>query len=160
MAWESYQNAPGNFPNTPNTWGIYMCSLYVNYQLAIGGIGEMLSRSWARSTPIYQYIDQNSSYYRNRIDMKYRSRINIAFRIGESDARLERKFHEEAESRRGLIGLKGHSWVGGCRITLSNAMPFEGVFALISFMKEFKAENPLWARKGRWADGTLDWHSD
>lgn len=43
----------------------------------------------------------------------------------------------------GLIGLKGHAWVGGCRITLSNAMPFEGVFTLISYMKVFKAENPL-----------------
>lgn len=120
-----------------------MCGLYVSYQLASGGIGEMQARTWARSSPIYKYIDENSDYYRNTIDVKYRSRINITFRIGDKIASLETKFHEEAESTMGLIGLKGHSWVGGCRITLSNAMPFEGVYTLLSYMKAFKERNPL-----------------
>ena len=57
MAWESYHQAPDTFPNTPNTWGIYMCNLYVNYQLAQGGLAEMQARCWARSLPIYKYID-------------------------------------------------------------------------------------------------------
>ena len=103
----------------------------------------MHARCWARSNPIYKYIDENSSYYHNSIDFKYRSRINIAFRIGDKNVSLETKFAQEAESTAGLIGLYGHSWVGGCRVTLSNAMSFEGVYALLTFMRAFKASNPL-----------------
>jgi len=55
---------------------------------------------------------------------------------------METKFAQQAE-RAGLLGLKGHAWVGGCRVTLNNAMPFEGVYKLIDFMKAFKASHPL-----------------
>ena len=114
-----------------------MCGLTVNHQLSLGGLAEMQARTWARSTPIYQFIDQSGQYYRNKIEKKYRSRINITFRIGEGDKaeeRLETKFYQEAEANEGLIGLKGHAWVGGIRITLGNAMPFEAVFTLIEYM--------------------------
>jgi len=71
-----------------------------------------------------------------------RSRINVTFRIGDKNVSLETKFAADAE-KVGLLGCKGHAWVGGCRITLNNAMPFEAVFKLIEFMKAFKAANPL-----------------
>mmetsp|Transcript_24092 Transcript_24092/g.32305 ORF Transcript_24092/g.32305 Transcript_24092/m.32305 type:complete len:103 (-) Transcript_24092:1749-2057(-) len=102
----------------------------------------MQARAMARSAPIYGYIDSSNDYFRNDIEHKLRSRINVTFRIGDKNVALETKFAQEAESE-GLIGLKGHSWVGGCRVTLNNAMPFEGAYKLIDFMRAFKARNPL-----------------
>ena len=84
----------------------------------------------ARSTPLYHYINSESSYYRNDIEPKMRSRINVTFRIGDKNEALEAKFAQDAE-KAGLLGLKGHAWVGGCRVTLNNAMPFEAVYRLI-----------------------------
>ena len=139
LSWETYKNATDTFPNTPNTWGIYMCGLTVDYMLNQGGLGEMNARALARSTPIYEYIDKSGGFYTNSIGATYRSRINITFRIRNNEA-LETKFAQEAQAA-GLIGLAGHSWVGACRITLNNHMPFEGVYALIDFMQAFKASN-------------------
>ena len=88
-----------------------------------GGLGEMYARTLARSRPIYDFIDRNAGFYRCVIDPNYRSRINIAFHIqdasGNARPDLDAKFAEEAKSA-GLIGLNGHQWVGGCRITLNN----------------------------------------
>lgn len=89
---------------------------------------------------LYDMIDTSSDYYSNPVDLKYRSRMNIPFRV-KKDEKLENKFLKEAQEA-GLIELKGHRSVGGCRASLYNAMPLEGVEALVNFMKKFRDENP------------------
>lgn len=74
------------------------------------------------------------------MEAKYRSRVNIPFRICNDEA-LEAKFSTES-TEAGLIELKGHMRVGACRASLYNALPVEGVLALIAFMKTFKENNP------------------
>jgi phosphoserine aminotransferase len=93
-----------------------------------------------RSALLYKTIEESDGYYTNPVDPRYRSRMNIPFRVKCNDA-LENKFLKEAEAA-GLIELKGHRSVGGCRASLYNAMPIEGVVALTDFMKKFKEENP------------------
>lgn len=89
---------------------------------------------------LYDYIDGSDGYYTNPVEPKYRSRINIPFRVKKDD-KLEAKFLKEAQEQ-GFIELKGHRSVGGCRASCYNAMPVEGVEALINFMKKFREENP------------------
>ena len=99
----------------------------------------MHARSLAKSAPLYDYIESSKDFYINKVEQAYRSRINITFRIRD-DAELEAKFAQEAQAA-GLVGLKGHDWVGGCRITLNSHMPFEGIYTLIDFMQAFKSKN-------------------
>jgi len=89
---------------------------------------------------LYDYIDSSNGYYTNPVDPRYRSRMNIPFNIKKS-AELEAKFLKEAEAN-GLIELKGHRQLGGCRASFYNAMTVEGVEALIALMKKFQTENP------------------
>lgn len=91
-----------------------------------------------KSKMLYDFID-GSSYYSNPVEPKFRSRMNIPFRV-KSDEALETKFLKEAEAE-GLVELKGHRSVGGCRASIYNAMPIAGVEALITFMKKFMDEN-------------------
>ena len=84
-------------------------------------------------------IDGSSGYYSNPVDPKYRSRTNIPFRV-KKDEKMEAKFLKEAAEQH-LIELKGHRIVGGCRASVYNAMPMEGVEALVNFMKKFRDEN-------------------
>ena len=88
---------------------------------------------------LYEFIDSSSGYYTNPVEVKYRSRTNIPFRV-KSDETLENKFLKEA-AQEGLIELKGHRSVGGCRASCYNAMPVEGIEALVNFMKKFRDEN-------------------
>jgi len=91
-----------------------------------------------KSDFLYDFID-NSGFYSNPVDKKCRSRMNIPFRVNMDEA-LEKKFVVEAD-KEGLIELKGHRMVGGCRASLYNAMPMEGVKALVNFMERFMKEN-------------------
>lgn len=100
----------------------------------------MQAKAAERSTLLYNYIDGSEGYYVNNVEARYRSRINIPFRICNNDE-LEAKFLTEA-SAANLVDLKGHRSVGGCRASLYNAMPVEGVQALITFMTNFKENNP------------------
>lgn len=100
----------------------------------------MGAKAKERSEMLYNYIDNSDGYYKNVVEAKYRSRMNIPFRVCSNDE-LETKFIKEAAAKN-LIELKGHRSVGGCRASLYNAMPIEGVAALIEFMTEFKAGNP------------------
>jgi phosphoserine aminotransferase len=88
---------------------------------------------------LYDYIDGSNDYYSCPVEVKYRSRLNVPFRV-KKDEKLEEKFLKEA-AKEGLIELKGHRSVGGCRASLYNAMPVEGVEALINFMKKFREGN-------------------
>ena len=94
LAWKTFEDAPDTYPNTPNVWGIYMCGLMLDHQMTLGGLGEMQARALARSTPIYDYLDQGAQdgFYVNKVEPKYRSRINITLRIRNKDTALEAKF--------------------------------------------------------------------
>lgn len=138
--WEKFAGAVNTFHNTPCCWSIYMCGLNIEHMLEQGGLAKMQANAVERSQMLYNYIDSSEGYYSNKVDAKYRSRINIPFRVCEDEA-LEAKFLAEA-TQANLIDLKGHRSVGGCRASLYNAMPLAGVNALIDFMTQFKANNP------------------
>lgn len=104
-----------------------------------GGLESIARRNQQKAAALYGFID-GSGFYGNPVEAAYRSRMNVPFTLAVADeARrlaLEKTFVAEAE-REGLVGLEGHRSVGGMRVSIYNAMPQEGIDALISFMKEF-----------------------
>ena len=116
-----------------------MCGLNIEHMIKEGGISVMAERAKAKSDALYSYID-GSDYYSNTIQAKFRSRMNVPFRVC-CDETLEAKFLKEAKEA-GFVDLGGHRSVGGCRASIYNAMPMEGVKALIEFMESFKSSNP------------------
>jgi len=103
----------------------------------IGGLEEMEKLTRKRASLLYDYIDE-SKLYSNPVAKEDRSYTNIPFVTG--DAELDKRFVKEAKEA-GLVNLKGHRTLGGMRASLYNAMPMEGVYALINFMKKFEKEN-------------------
>jgi phosphoserine aminotransferase len=91
-----------------------------------------------RSGILYDAISKNGSFYRSPVDAKYRSKMNVVWRLPSEE--LEEKFVKEATAQ-GLDGLKGHRSVGGCRASIYNAIPIEGAKALASFMDDFAKKN-------------------
>ena len=138
--WETFAKAPNTFHNTPSCFPIYMCGLNLAYMKEQGGIAAMQAAAGARSEKLYSFIDGSNGYYTNGVEACYRSRINIPFRIHNNEE-LESKFLAEG-SAAGLVEMKGHRSVGGLRVSLYNAMPMEGVDALIAFMTRFMESNP------------------
>ena len=138
--WATFSKAANTFHNTPACWPIYMCGLNLAHMIEKGGIPAMNEAAVKRSTTLYKFIDESDGYYANTVEAKYRSRMNIPFRICTNED-LENKFIKEA-AEEGMIELKGHRSVGGCRASLYNAMTQEGVEALVAFMGKFKAGNP------------------
>ena len=125
--------------NTPPVFPIYMMGKVMKWMKANGslaGIGKMAEE---KAEILYAAIDNSDGYYNNPMDKEYRSLMNIVFRLPTEE--LEAKFVAEAKTA-GLIGLKGHRSVGGCRASCYNSMTVEGVKALIVFMNDFKANNP------------------
>ncbi|WP_144393577.1 3-phosphoserine/phosphohydroxythreonine transaminase [Pleionea sediminis] len=120
--------------NTPPTYSWYLAGLVFDWIKRQGGVEEMERRADERSTILYEYID-NSEFYRNPVKPHCRSRMNIPFIL--QDESLNEMFLAEAEQF-GLVNLKGHRSVGGMRASLYNAMPIEGVEALVEFMKDFE----------------------
>ncbi|WP_261210213.1 3-phosphoserine/phosphohydroxythreonine transaminase [Variovorax sp. CY25R-8] len=125
--------------NTPPTWGIYMAGLTFQWlreqtEGALSGVAAMEQRNIAKAKLLYDFIDA-SSFYLNKIDPGCRSRMNIPFFLRD-EARNE-AFLSGARAA-GLLQLKGHKSVGGMRASLYNAMPLEGVQALVSYMREFE----------------------
>jgi phosphoserine aminotransferase len=123
--------------NTPPTYSWYMSGLALKWIKEQGGLGAMEKRSHVRSSSLYQAIDE-SDFYNNPIEAKYRSRMNVIFTL--IDDSLNEKFASEAKVH-GLAALEGHRSVGGMRASMYNAMPEEGVNALITFMQEFERAN-------------------
>ena len=124
--------------NTPPCWCIYMAGLVFDWILSIGGLEEMKRRNERKASLLYDYLD-SQNYYTATVDKKCRSMMNVVFVTG--DAELDKKFAKEAAAA-GLKNLKGHRSVGGMRASIYNAMPYEGVAALVEFMKAFAANNP------------------
>ncbi len=128
----------GSMYNTPPTFAIYMAKLVFDWILSIGGLEEMKRRNERKASLLYDYLD-DQQYYTATVDKKCRSMMNVVFVTGDSE--LDNKFVLEAEAA-GLKNLKGHRSVGGMRASIYNAMPYEGVEALVEFMKAFAIENP------------------
>ena len=130
------QHQQGSRLNTPPTYAWYMAGLVFEWTEASGGVGRMAELNQKKSDTFYQYLDQ-SAFYRNDIPSEFRSHMNIPFQI--VDESLHGRFITEAEAA-GLSSLKGHRSVGGMRASIYNAMPIEGIEALISFMQDFESK--------------------
>ena len=128
----------GSMYNTPPCYSIYMLGLVAEWLLSIGGLDEMKKRNERKAALLYDYLD-SQDYYKAPVRKDSRSMMNVTFVTG--DAELDKKFAGEAAAA-GLKNLKGHRSVGGMRASIYNAMPEEGVAALVAFMKKFAAENP------------------
>jgi phosphoserine aminotransferase len=123
--------------NTPPTFGIYVVGEVFKWIKAQGGLAAMAEHNEAKARLLYEHLD-NSEFFRGTVQTTSRSLMNIPFRAPTEE--LEAKFIAEA-TKRGLDGLKGHRSVGGMRASIYNAFPREGVFALVTFMKEFERAN-------------------
>ena len=121
--------------NTPPTYAIYMCGLCLKWLKAQGGVEGIEPVNIEKARLLYDAID-NSRLFRGTADPASRSRMNVTFVTDSPDRDAE--FVKEAAAR-GLVNLKGHRLVGGIRASIYNAMPIEGVKALVEFMKEFES---------------------
>ncbi len=120
--------------NTPPCWSIYMCGLVFKHWLSQGGIASVAANNEAKAKLIYDAIDESGGFYRGHAQVPFRSRMNIAFTLAQ-DA-LTDQFVSEAKDN-GMVDLKGHRSVGGCRASVYNAFPIEGCQALSDFMRDF-----------------------
>jgi phosphoserine aminotransferase len=120
--------------NTPPTYGIYMAGLVFQWLKKNGGIAAMEKTNIAKSELLYAAIDASNGFYNCPVAAADRSRMNVPFTL--KDAGLDGEFIKQADAR-GLLQLKGHRSVGGMRASIYNAMPLEGVQALVNFMNEF-----------------------
>ena len=132
----------GSMYNTPPTYAIYICGLVLELVLEwiqneIGGLEKMAEINRAKAAMLYDFLD-SSKLFRGTVVKEDRSIMNIPFVTG--DAELDKKFVKEAEAA-GFINLKGHRTVGGMRASIYNAMPTEGVKALVAFMQKFEQDN-------------------
>jgi phosphoserine aminotransferase len=123
--------------NTPPVFSIWGVKLVLDWIKKNGGAEGMAARAAEKSSLVYDVID-GSDFFRSPVDKRYRSRMNIVFRL--PDEELEKKFVSEAQAA-GMLGLKGHRSVGGLRASVYNACPKEDVVALTQFMKEFERKN-------------------
>ena len=135
----SYQTQAKNdsLYNTPPCFPIYIAMLVFRHLKKLGGVKEIQKINEYKASLLYNFID-NSSLYKNSVNPKDRSIMNVPFVTGSEE--LDAKFVKEATAN-GLVSLKGHRLVGGMRASIYNAMPVEGVKALIEFMKKFELEN-------------------
>lgn len=123
--------------NTPPCFPIYISMLVFRWLKNLGGVKAIQEINEYKAGLLYDFID-NSSLYKNFVNKKDRSIMNVPFVTGSEE--LDAKFIKEATAN-GLVSLKGHRLVGGMRASIYNAMPVEGVKALIEFMKKFELEN-------------------
>ena len=123
--------------NTPPCYSIYICKLVLEHLKATGGLEAARERNIKKAKLLYDYLD-SSSLFKATVVPEDRSLMNVPFVTGSEE--LDAKFVKEATAA-GLVNLKGHRTVGGMRASIYNAMPYEGVQALVDFMKKFEAEN-------------------
>ena len=123
--------------NTPATYSMYVAGLVFKWLKQLGGLAEIEKRNIEKAKALYEYLDQ-SKLFRNPVAKEDRSRMNVPFTL--ADPGLDAEFLKGAEQRR-LVQLKGHRSVGGMRASIYNAMPLEGVQALVEYMREFEAKH-------------------
>ncbi|MYM37485.1 3-phosphoserine/phosphohydroxythreonine transaminase [Duganella sp. FT50W] len=122
--------------NTPPTYGIYIAGLVFQWLKRQGGVAEMERRAQAKAELLYTALDA-SDFYTTRVAPHNRSRMNVPFYL--KDESRNEAFLAGAKAR-GLLQLKGHKSVGGMRASIYNAMPIEGVQALVDYLNEFAAQ--------------------
>ena len=127
----------GSLYNTPNCYCIYMCGKVFKWLKKNGGLAAMKEKNEKKAAILYDYLDQ-SRLFHGTVEKKDRSLMNVPFVTGDKE--LDARFVKEAEAA-GFVNLKGHRTVGGMRASIYNAMPLEGVEALVAFMKKFEEEN-------------------
>ena len=123
--------------NTPPAYGIYICGKVFKWLKAMGGLEVMKEKNEEKAKILYDFLDQ-SKLFKGTVEKKDRSLMNVPFVTGSDE--LDAKFVKEAKAA-GLENLKGHRSVGGMRASIYNAMPKEGVEALVAFIKKFEEEN-------------------
>jgi phosphoserine aminotransferase len=128
------QAAAESMLNTPATYAIYIAGLVFEWLQAEGGIAAVERRNIAKAQLIYDYLER-SQFYTHTVRKEDRSRMNVVFRL--KDEALDESFLKGAKER-GMVQLKGHRSVGGMRASIYNAMPVEGVRALVEYMGDFE----------------------
>ena len=123
--------------NTPPTYGIYIAGLVFQWIKQNGGLAAMEKRNREKAALLYAFLDQ-SNFFVSPVAQADRSLMNVPFTLKKAE--LDEEFLKGAKSR-GMIQLKGHRSVGGMRASIYNAMPVEGVKALVGYMKEFEAKH-------------------
>jgi len=123
--------------NTPPTYGIYLCGKVFKWLLNLGGLEVMKQMNIDKANVLYDYLDQSKLFY-GSVDKASRSLMNVTFKSTSSE--LDDLFIKEAKAI-GLDSLKGYRTVGGMRASIYNAMPIEGVKALVAFMSDFEKEH-------------------
>ena len=127
----------GSMYNTPPTYAIYILKMVLEWLKELGGIDAMHEINKKKAAILYDFLD-SSKMFRGTVVKEDRSLMNVPF-VTDSDE-LNAKFIKEAKAA-GFVNLKGHRTVGGMRASIYNAMPVEGVEALVAFMKEFEKNN-------------------
>ncbi|RFB18404.1 3-phosphoserine/phosphohydroxythreonine transaminase [Bacillus sp. HNG] len=124
--------------NTPPTFSIYMLSLVLNWVKEQGGVPAIEAKNKEKAALLYTTIDESDGFYKAHAKVGSRSIMNVSYTLPSEE--LTKKFLAQANEK-GFVGLNGHRSIGGCRASIYNAVPFESVEALASFMKTFKSEN-------------------
>ena len=128
----------GSMYNTPPCYSIYMMKLVLEWiKNDVGGLEKMYERNQKKASVLYDFID-SSKLFKSPVAKEDRSLMNVPFVTGDEE--LDAKFVKEAAAA-GFVNIKGHRSVGGMRASIYNAMPIEGVEALVAFMKKFEEEN-------------------
>ena len=129
----------GSMFNTPPVFPIYILGKVLKWMQGRGGIDAVAREAEAKADILYHAIDTSDGYYHCPVDVESRSVMNVVFRLPSED--LEKSFVTQAGEEK-LLNLKGHRSVGGCRASIYNAMPREGVQALADFMATFRLAHP------------------
>lgn len=140
--WKTFELSPDKTYNTPGIWSIYVTGLNCSYMNQKGGLDYYIELARQRSLMLWDFIDRSGGYYRSKItDKKFRSRVNVVFRVQDANEGVESLFIEEAKAA-GIVQIKGHTFCPGIRISMYNSMPVEGVSYLINFMRCFMNKYP------------------
>ncbi|HAW15866.1 MAG TPA: 3-phosphoserine/phosphohydroxythreonine aminotransferase, partial [Clostridiales bacterium] len=136
MRYDTHANA-GSMYNTPNCWAIYVCGKVFKYLKSIGGLEAMNKINEEKAAILYDFLD-NSKMFHGTVEKEFRSLMNVPFVTGDADKDAA---VVAATKAAGFDNLKGHKSVGGLRASIYNAMPIEGVKALVDFLKKYEEEN-------------------
>lgn len=136
MRYDTHADA-GSMYNTPNCWAIYVCGKVFKYLLAGGGLEAMAKYNEEKAKVLYDYLD-SSSLFQGTVEKQFRSYMNVPFVTGSKELDAEVVAYTKAA---GFDNLKGHKSVGGLRASIYNAMPIEGVKALVECLKQFESQH-------------------